>query len=127
MNETADGRRSQPDECHLFAIPAELRNRIYRYAMIQDGDLTVTPRGPSEPALLRTCYVVRDEACSIYYGENQFLLHIEDWNGMKFHGFLRQYHKYAPRSSLRISENMSFLLLGSPNWDNLVYARIHLS
>ena len=35
----------------LNKLPGEIRNRIYRYALPEELD--VTPKGPGEPALLR--------------------------------------------------------------------------
>ena len=119
-NDIPDEQPSQADDCFLFNLPPELRNRIYRYAIVEDDELILTPRGPSEPTLLRTCRSIRDEACSIYYGENKFLLRIENWNGVAFQDFLQQHTLYAPKSKLRVPYNMGFLLKGVPNWDNMV-------
>ena len=65
----------------LLKLPAELRNRIYRTALVSSDALDVTdkPR-PTEPALLATCKQIRTEALGIYYSENSFLLSINIFN-----------------------------------------------
>jgi hypothetical protein len=58
-------------------LPPELRNAIYRHALVRDGALDI-PQRHLRPGLclsgqfLRTCKLVHDEGCSILYGENEF-------------------------------------------------------
>lgn len=64
-------------------LPAELRNRIYHLALVEDEPIEVTdnfglilkPYAPShQPALTRTSRQIRSETLPIYYGENAFLM-----------------------------------------------------
>ena len=62
----------------LTSLPAELRNRIYRLALINDKPLNITSKKTNqEPALLATNRQIRAEALKIYYAENIFLLRVD--------------------------------------------------
>jgi hypothetical protein len=74
----------------LFKLPAELRLRIYEYALRSDkpayvgfyrknGHCTVTrANGIPEPALLFTCKAVREEAIKTFYTVNVFGATVEN-------------------------------------------------
>lgn len=82
-----------------MALPAELRNRIYRFALLEDH-IEVTVNGLEEPGLLSVCKEVdafllreidhelvvnrfsqvRKEAGSIYYLENMFESPLNDYD-----------------------------------------------
>lgn len=71
----------------LFKLPAELRNRIYEYALTDDKQpLVVVHTWLSvsngyglcmQPALVRTCRAIRNEALSIFYSSNEFTASFE--------------------------------------------------
>ncbi|KAM3413507.1 hypothetical protein BST61_g11578 [Cercospora zeina] len=79
-------------KCHFLELPAELRNRIYRMCLVaSDAVIEVEFKDlrrwssarscsdwsaslPPEPLFLSTCKTIRNEALSIYYGENTFHL-----------------------------------------------------
>lgn len=64
----------------LESLPAELLNRIYRYAVLEDGVVvaailvrdTIKRWKSNEPALSRICKRVRNDVLPIYYFENIF-------------------------------------------------------
>ncbi|KAK5127478.1 hypothetical protein LTR85_006817 [Meristemomyces frigidus] len=61
----------------FLGLPGELRNRIYRLALLSDLAIPVTAQHFQEPTLLYACKQIRHEAVSIYYGENEFdALHV---------------------------------------------------
>ena len=75
--------------CHLLELPAELRDRIWKFALFEaakDGygrfkvdigvlqDRIVQPR--LEPDLLRICHQIRKEALPIYLMNRCFLIHV---------------------------------------------------
>lgn len=62
----------------LLGIPPELRNHIYRYALVQDSGIQVSAQERLQPALLRTCRQTRKEASSIFYEENTFEVNTVD-------------------------------------------------
>ena len=57
----------------LFELPPEIRNRIYELALVGSNEELIIKDAPS-PALLRTSRQIRQEASSIYYGCNIFLI-----------------------------------------------------
>lgn len=66
----------------LLKLPAELRLRIYEYALYIDGEgiCEITRNeGIPEPALLLTCKVVRDEGVAIFYAVNTVRLVTESF------------------------------------------------
>lgn len=67
----------------LFKLPAELRLRIYEYALYSDNDglCEVTRKhGIPEPALLFTCKAVRDESVTLFYKVNSIRLVAESYH-----------------------------------------------
>lgn len=55
-------------------LPAELRNTIYAYTLFEPHGAYIN----SEPALLRTCKQIRDEASLMYWAINQFQVDIHE-------------------------------------------------
>lgn len=51
-----------------------MRNRIYRYALIDEGRIILTDKDCAQPALLRTCHQIRTEASVLFYSQNKFQL-----------------------------------------------------
>lgn len=72
----------QAGECRLLALPPELRNCIYRYTLLEDGQIEFEKNVeiPLPPALLQTSHQVRTEAHNIYYRKNIFLFRIKDFD-----------------------------------------------
>ena len=62
-----------------MGITAELRNMIYRLVLVGNERVEVT-LDFQEPALLQVSREVRDEAKSIYYCENEFVLLISSFS-----------------------------------------------
>lgn len=76
------------EKCQLLALPAELRNRIYQFALIDENAISVVDiriimswyrkqLAPKvipipEPGLLWTCRQISVEAMQIYYSNNLF-------------------------------------------------------
>ncbi|KAF2164864.1 hypothetical protein M409DRAFT_24769 [Zasmidium cellare ATCC 36951] len=74
----AIGRASDVKTCFLD-LPVEIRNSVYTLALVNDKDpngydpeITYTRRWIPEPALLRACRQIRDEALPVFYGANIF-------------------------------------------------------
>lgn len=75
---TAHGRK-----CRLLALPAELRNRIYHLALVQDACIEerfskTDQRIPAatQPALTRVNRTIRSDTLPIFYGNYTFRLRI---------------------------------------------------
>ncbi|GIZ46507.1 hypothetical protein CKM354_000963300 [Cercospora kikuchii] len=114
-------RPRQRKSCHLLNLPGEIRNTIYRYALIKTKPMKVTSKGPGEPSLLRVCNRIRREARSIYYAENEFELHLEDFDGEALVPFKNQYSYFSNwLTGQCLGVNVTNLMKGKPNWENLV-------
>lgn len=50
------------ETCHLFRIPAELRNRIYELCFVKANEVNLLEAMPPSKALLLTCRQIHDEA-----------------------------------------------------------------
>lgn len=68
----------------LLGLPAELRNNIYRLALVE-GEIITPAQGsmPSVPPLLSTNRQIQAEAASIYVQENMFAFDIDNLDGSK--------------------------------------------
>ncbi|KAK5121490.1 hypothetical protein LTR85_005323 [Meristemomyces frigidus] len=69
-----EATRSTSSGSRLLDLPAELRNLIYAFAVVQDEPIPIPTEAPyiQEPALLATNRQVRAECLPIYYGSNTF-------------------------------------------------------
>ncbi|RMY76479.1 hypothetical protein D0863_01938 [Hortaea werneckii] len=112
-------RPKQHKTCRFLQLPGELRNQIYRYALVSDKAIEITPTGPGEPPLLSTCVTIRRETKGIYYPENDFRLLLTDYNGAAFSDFYWQSRLWQFRRH-STAKNITFQLGGRPNWANLV-------
>ena len=99
--------------------PGELRNRIYKYALLEHEEIGITSKGPGQPSLLRVCRGIRREATGIYYSENNFKLYVEDYKGADFAALGRHSSHYCYRDT---TSNITFgyIRRPKPNWDNPV-------
>lgn len=94
----------------LLGLPAELRNEIYRYALVE-GEITIGLAGLVQPGILRTCQQMRCEASGIYYQENNFTITIINLRSLVP---ARHWLINAGLDEHRILE-----LRGGLNWSNL--------
>ncbi|KAK4500664.1 hypothetical protein PRZ48_008853 [Zasmidium cellare] len=105
------------NKLHLLGFPAEIRNRIYEHALIEDDAIDVNPTGLPQPALLCTSRQIRTEAIGIYYNSNKFRVLIQSWDGAKFTKFYEIFEKNTTTRNLYANIRLSFH--GGPNWANL--------
>ncbi|KAK4611195.1 uncharacterized protein CLAFUR5_13878 [Fulvia fulva] len=78
-----------PPPSRLLGVPGELRNRIYRYVLLQESPIIVTDTGFDRPGLMSTCKAVRTETVKIYYEENKFTVDIINLSSETLVAFLR--------------------------------------
>jgi hypothetical protein len=73
QSEQASSQPHSPSSrCHLLALPGELRNWIYRLAVVSNHSIEVGPKGYVRSALLATSHEIRAETLQIFYYENRF-------------------------------------------------------
>jgi hypothetical protein len=62
----------------LYRLPAELRNRIYELALPAGQGLAISVKAAAaQPALTRVCKLIRQEALPVSYGNNAFLINLD--------------------------------------------------
>ncbi|KAK4626902.1 hypothetical protein CLAFUW4_05047 [Fulvia fulva] len=99
----------------LLTLPAEIRNRIYEYALIEHPNILITP-AIREPPLLSANRQIRTEALGIYYSNlNIFILPIHSSDATLY----LRWHTHL--QSLGFDDMTSGLvrLSGTPRWENL--------
>lgn len=112
-------------ERHLLSLPPELRNRIYRYAVLEHEDICLSASGPQQPALLRVCTQTRQEAINIYYTENCFRLSVQDYDGEALSQFCTNWQAYFTPPADYVFETYmlgirGIVHTGKPSWPNLL-------
>lgn len=105
----------------LLELPAELRNQIYREAVvIPDGvhiDLS-DMNGPNtkQPALLHACRQIRAEAITLYYLENKFHITIPSEDGKRMLPFYRAAENHVTPCLISVCCGWK----GAYSWTNLL-------
>ncbi|KAK4963253.1 hypothetical protein LTR10_000881 [Elasticomyces elasticus] len=86
--------------CALLRLPAELRDRIIEFAVVDTHSITISTNyfypkdlGSAPPALSRTCHQLFEEVLAIYYKHNIFSLRIYS-GGHEFHEVLQRLHNW---------------------------------
>lgn len=114
---------ADPTKRSLLTLPAEMRNNIYRFALVEDAQPIPIPIGthpPNQPSLLNTCRQIRHEAAGIYFEENSFDFEINDNNA-------HVYIDWCSKSPRHLdAPNTNFSLEKSRNWCNtLAWLKAH--
>ena len=106
----------------LLSVPAEIRNSIYEYALVERGVIQITS-GLLVPALLSTCRQIRSEAYKIWLTDNNFRLAIESFDGKLAAAWAQLLFDHGARKGPAIlcspSQNWSNILL----WCEIVHSR----
>ncbi|CAK4034163.1 Hypothetical predicted protein [Lecanosticta acicola] len=101
----------------LLDLPGELRNRIYREALLEDP-VTVTASSFIEPGIIRACKQTRSEAGPIFYAENEFEIEVRAYNS----DVIIQWQKVGEKveHEFKVGEVRSRVASGqqTPHWAN---------
>ena len=73
---------------NFLMIPGELRNKIYRLALISADRILIAKGQFEEPSLLLACRQIRTEASKIYYLENKWTIDYPSWEYSVAEGFV---------------------------------------
>lgn len=79
----------------LLALPAELRNEIWQYAVYSDKSLAIVGPTPSQPALTRVCRQIRSEAICYFYTINTFKCTIVNYDPVDLKCYRQTADKYG--------------------------------
>lgn len=106
----------------LLNLPGELRNIIYRYALLDDNPVPVTTQGYNRSSLLGTCRRIRRETFTLFYEESIFLVRTVDYNRDNLYAW-----KTLLRSGIVCPTSLKWMTMCSnrtPDWANvLTWAR----
>lgn len=106
-------RQRQP-KCHLLALPAEIREAIFTFAVISpkpvvtfklDNYQQESYQEAIQPAVTRVNRQVRQEALPLFYDSNEFILHTEGQKGEDAHHWI-----YNIQHHLLKLQNIAFWL-----------------
>lgn len=105
----------------LLDLPAELRNQIYHYAVVNLERILIDlsnldGTNTKQPALTKVCRQVRAEATTIYYLENRFNLTIPDDDGKRQLPFYNASQKHIDNNKINVSISGN----GGCSWANLM-------
>ncbi|KAI5361512.1 hypothetical protein Slin15195_G126270 [Septoria linicola] len=118
----AEDASSAVDTCYFMELPGELRNRIYRFVLLQPEDIPVTSSGYERPSVLATSKTIRSEGLKIFYLENAFSIFVHNFDCTEIYRFSQQ----VKRFKLKVSEEESDVNIhfwtnwAQPNWPNLL-------
>lgn len=111
----------RPSETSPFLeLPPEMRNRIYRYTLLTDRFVGVSATHLPEPAVLLACKQIRQEASSIYYNENRFLLDMVAFETAPILRWRNKELSVGRFSDCKIMTEAFVPVNMTPNWPNLV-------
>lgn len=102
----------------LLNLPGELRNMIYRYALLDENPIPVTMQGYDRSSLLGTCRRIRRETFNLFYEESSFLVRTVDYNSDNLYAW-----KTLLRSGIVCPMSLRWGATRSnrtPNWANVV-------
>ncbi|KAK3066347.1 hypothetical protein LTR53_017345, partial [Teratosphaeriaceae sp. CCFEE 6253] len=105
------------DTSRFLALPAELRNTIYRFALVPPGEINVEGPARMQPALLRASRQLRQEALSIYYSDNRFSFTVQNMCGVGMVHFRVLLKKYRSKA---VHGNFARYLGQGLHWGNLM-------
>ena len=112
-----------------MALPAELRNKIYKYCLIigshdaeystidnRNGRFVVVTEDVKQPALLSVCRQVRNEALGFWYIENKFHVRINDYDASLYLAWRRHLNALGPKFK---AQTIGYKISGDPDWKKL--------
>ena len=104
----------------LLELPGELRNRIYRYTLLNNDEAVVEidHNGIPEPALLLTCKKTRREGGEICYMENTFQLLVLNYDSRTVMRWASKMRVIRTNFETTL-QPFSITTHGQPNWQNL--------
>ena len=105
----------------LFKLSPELRNMIYRFAIVTKNKVRIAKtRGIPEPALLSVSKTVRSETFGIFYSENKFLAVAERYDPAAILLTMRRLSVSDAAIGLTGIRGFALITDEDPNWNNLV-------
>lgn len=107
----------------LLRLPAELRNMIYRQALIGPQPLMTDTIAFQEPPLLLTCKEIRSEAAPLFFAENTFRVSTDEYKitaYLKWRQVVMAAEKRKEACTAATLKHTETEGSDSANWTNLV-------
>lgn len=116
---TLDATSSSQDVFPFFRLPGELRNKIYRYVILQNTPILVNSAGYQRSGLMSVSKQARSETVSIFYSENRFRSDVSEYNSDNLLQFVR---RLSATERQRETDHKTLLWPrdSTPNWRNLM-------
>jgi hypothetical protein len=93
---TSSSRMEIVQDSPLLSLPPEIRNEIWKFAVLTTEQLNILGSNPKQPPITRTCRQIRAESIRYFYRDNSFACTIMDYNPADF----KQYRKFADKHGL---------------------------
>jgi hypothetical protein len=79
VDEDSEVREAEQQHFHFLDLPPELRNMMYKFALVEGKGnvIDITPQ-LKPPGLLAACRQIRQECLQIWYHQNTFSIKIYD-------------------------------------------------
>ncbi|KXT15704.1 hypothetical protein AC579_144 [Pseudocercospora musae] len=103
----------------ILALPSELRNAIYRLALV-DNDWITIDENFREPGILQSCRQIRQEARMMWCQRNNFVLPIYNADGALYRAFSRQQLQRISRGDHPIDYYYQFVDQAGKEWSRLM-------
>ena len=111
---------SQTNKHHILGLPAEVRNRIFRFALLEADQIELSASSPIPPGLLSVSKQIREETLYLYYGENHFTIVMVDYDIQAVMPSFRVQNRHFKPHGKAGCGVVSFDCRGVPNWQNFV-------
>lgn len=95
-NNTSSEAMDFIEPCRLLSLPAEIRNEIWKFTVIDPKPLSILKEKPKQPAITQTCRQIRAESIRYFYRGNSFTCTIINYDPINF----KRYRKTADRYGL---------------------------
>jgi len=98
-------RQKQP-KCHLIALPAEIRESIFTFAVMPSKPVVTFKldnyqrdayQEAVQPAITRVSHQVRREALPLFYDSNEFIIHTEGQKAEDAHHWIYNIQPHLPK------------------------------
>lgn len=106
---------ADPAKTSLLTLPPEMRNRIYRFALVETQEIFIkaSEKPPNHPPLICTCRQIWYECANIYYQENKFTFDIDNNDASRLFG-------WCTTSLTPLMPTAAFQTELSAKWKNLL-------
>ena len=102
---------------HFLSLPPEVRNIIYRFAVVEDEPIVLHQQSPppQQPGLLQISRHIRQETIEIYYQENLFQWRLHNYNADRYIRWCE-----SSRERCLANDEMYLTTVEGSKWENVL-------